>query len=157
MHQPDWSTQIYKTLLLKCNQSAYFRIGSYKVGQSGLNSFHHSIEGQMIIVSTFLTRMFSLGRGQAVVVFPFIFLANVHLKSNQTLLQHEKIHYRQAIEMLVVGFYLWYLIEFVIRYVQYKNWDTAYRAISLEKEAYTQEKTPKYLHNRGFWAFKSYL
>lgn len=90
-------------------------------------------------------------------IFPFIFLKDKVLKENQTMLHHEKIHFRQQIEMLLVFFYLWYLIEFLIRWIQFKNPTQAYANISFEKEAYANESNFNYLKNRKFAAFARYL
>ena len=49
-------------------------------------------------------------------------------------INHELIHERQAREMLFVFFYLWYLIEWLIRLTGKGN---AYHNISFEREAYT--------------------
>jgi len=111
----------------------------------------------VIIVSSFLIRVFSLGKAQAMVIFPFILLANPQLKKNTSLVRHEQIHWRQALELLVVGFYLWYVLEFVWLYLRFRNWDKAYRSISFEREAYSRQNEPNYLKRRKFWAFTGYL
>lgn len=110
-----------------------------------------------IIVSSFLTKLFSFGKAQGIVIFPFIFVANRHLAQNPTFLNHERIHLAQVLEMLVLPFYLIYLTEFLIRFIQYHNFDLAYRNISFEKEAYARESDPHYLKNRKFWAFMRYM
>lgn len=69
------------------------------------------------------------------------------------MLNHERIHLRQQIELLIIPFYLCYGIEFIIRYFQYKNWDKAYRNISFEREAYGNESDLEYLKKRKFWGF----
>ncbi len=89
--------------------------------------------------------------------FPFIFLKYQKDKDNSVLINHEKIHLRQQIEMLVIPFYLWYGIEYSARIIQYKNRKTAYRNISFEKEAYQNENNLNYLKNRNFWSFFKYI
>ena len=77
-------------------------------------------------------------------------------KGKEVLLNHETIHLKQQLELLIIPFYLWYGIEFIIRYFQYKSWDLAYRNISFEREAYANEKDFDYLKKRkfcGFWKF----
>jgi len=93
----------------------------------------------------------------ALTLFPFVFLKSKHFKMNKVLLNHEKIHLRQQLEMLVIPFYLFYVIEFLIRLIQYKNWDKAYRNISFEREAYCNESNLEYLMQRTFWSFLKYL
>ena len=90
-------------------------------------------------------------------IFPFIFLLNKKDKLNPVLLNHERIHIRQQIELLVIPFYLCYGIEFLVRLVQYKNRRTAYYNISFEREAYSKEKDLYYLKQRSFWSFLKYL
>ncbi|MFI1744206.1 hypothetical protein [Thalassobellus sediminis] len=90
-------------------------------------------------------------------VFPFVFLKSKDLKGDKTLLNHENIHLRQQLEMLVIPFYLFYVVEFLIRLLQYKNWHEAYRNISFEREAYCNEPNLDYLKQRTFWCFLKYL
>ena len=72
-------------------------------------------------------------------------------------MHHEKIHLKQQIELLVLPFYLFYFLEFLIRFIQYKNWHTAYKRISFEREAYDNESDLDYLNKRSFWSFLKYL
>ena len=78
-------------------------------------------------------------------------------KGKKILLNHEKIHLKQQVELLIIFFYLWYGIEFTVRFFQYKNWDKAYRNISFEREAYENEKDFEYLKKRKIWGFWKYL
>tara|TARA_R110002050_G_scaffold273113_1_gene417035 strand:- start:26949 stop:27287 length:339 start_codon:yes stop_codon:yes gene_type:complete len=93
----------------------------------------------------------------ALAVFPFVFLKSKDLKVDEILLNHEKIHLRQQLEMLILPFYLFYVGEFLIRLLQYKNWNKAYRNISFEREAYYNESHLDYLEQRTFWHFLKYL
>ena len=90
-------------------------------------------------------------------VFPFIFLKKSVLKSSKPLINHEKIHLRQQLELLVIPFYLWYGLEFLIKFIYYKKWHLAYRNISFEREAYTKEFDFEYLKHRKFWSFIKYV
>lgn len=85
--------------------------------------------------------------------FPFVFLKYRKDTANEVLLNHEKIHIQQQLEMLVVPFYVWYLLEFLYRLIQYRNSRVAYRNISFEREAYDNEKDLNYLKLRSFWQF----
>ncbi|WP_406682873.1 hypothetical protein N1F78_09230 [Seonamhaeicola sp. MEBiC1930] len=107
----------------------------------------------MIIVSKYLVPKGYLG----LTFFPFMFLKSSNLKVNKRLLNHERIHLRQQLELLVVPFYLWYILEFFIRLLKYKNWNEAYRNISFERESYFKENDLEYLNNRPFWAFLKYF
>ncbi|MEH6659639.1 hypothetical protein [Leeuwenhoekiella marinoflava] len=86
-------------------------------------------------------------------VWPFIFLKTETLKNNKVFLNHEKIHLRQQLELLIVPFYSWYALEFCIHLIRLKSKDKAYRAISFEREAYANENNLSYLKQRSFWAF----
>tara|TARA_R110002049_G_scaffold99113_3_gene241658 strand:+ start:611 stop:949 length:339 start_codon:yes stop_codon:yes gene_type:complete len=90
-------------------------------------------------------------------IFPFVFLKHKNLKWNKGLLNHEKIHLKQQIELLLIPFYVLYFLEFLIRLFQHKNWHKAYRNISFESEAYHNESNLHYLKQRPFWAFLKYL
>ncbi len=90
-------------------------------------------------------------------LFPFIFLKYKLDKKNITLINHEKIHLRQQIELLLLPFLFCYFLEFIIRIIQYKKLDKAYRNISFEREAYTNEQKMNYLKNRKFFSFVNYL
>ena len=67
---------------------------------------------------------------------------------------HERIHTAQMKEMLYVFFYLWYFVEWLIRLLGKGN---AYRNISFEKEAYSNEMNLNYLEVRRMYAWTKYL
>jgi hypothetical protein len=90
-------------------------------------------------------------------IFPFVFAKNQMDLENEFFINHERIHLRQQLEMLVIPFFLWYLIEFLLRIVQFRNFDVAYLNISFEKEAYTKEKNLDYLNKRRFWGFLEFI
>ncbi|MFH7000088.1 hypothetical protein ACHRVZ_19375 [Flavobacterium sp. FlaQc-57] len=90
-------------------------------------------------------------------VFPFVLMKYDFDKANQTFINHEKIHLRQQIELLILPFFIWYVFEFLVRFVQYKDKDLAYRNISFEREAYSNETDLNYLKNRSFFGFLKYL
>ena len=89
--------------------------------------------------------------------YPFVFLADKDDKLNEVFINHEKIHIRQQLELLIVPFYIWYFIEYLIRLLQFRNRKKAYYAISFEKEAYANEKDLAYLKSRSFWRFLRYV
>ena len=89
--------------------------------------------------------------------FPFVFLKYRLDKQNPFFLNHERIHLRQQLELLILPFYIWYFLEFFLRWIQYKNFDLGYRNISFEREAYKNEKDLNYLKNRSFWNFLKWI
>jgi hypothetical protein len=88
-------------------------------------------------------------------LFPFVFLKKG--KHSKVLINHERIHLRQQLELLILPFYIWYLTEFLWHYVRLKNYDRAYRAICFEREAYAQDNNLHYLVKRPIWGFWKYL
>lgn len=90
-------------------------------------------------------------------VFPFVFVKYEMDKGNRIVVNHEKIHLRQQLELLILPFFIWYLIEYCVRLIQYKNANLAYRNISFEREAYTNESNFEYLKNRPSFRFLKYL
>lgn len=69
---------------------------------------------------------------------------------------HELIHTRQMVEMLFLLFYLCYIVEWIIRLIQYRNRYEAYKNISFEREAYATMYNRSYLKHRKLFAFTRY-
>lgn len=90
-------------------------------------------------------------------LFPFVFMANKDDKLDLKFLNHEKIHIQQQLELLIIPFYVWYFLEFLLRWIQYKDKYVAYKNISFEREAYLNENDLNYLKKRTFWKFLYYL
>lgn len=90
-------------------------------------------------------------------IFPFILVKEAHYKNDKIVINHEKIHLRQQLELGILFFYLWYIIEYLVYLLKVKNRDLAYRSISFEREAYTNERNFEYLENRKFWGFLKYF
>lgn len=106
-----------------------------------------------VIVNKFLTP-----RGfRGVTFFPFVIIANGDDALNKPFMNHEKIHWRQQLELLIVPFYVWYFLEFMVRLVHFKDRKKAYRTLSFEREAYENEKDLNYLQLRSFWSFLKYI
>jgi hypothetical protein len=90
-------------------------------------------------------------------LWPFIILKNPELSKDRVLINHERIHLRQQEELFILPFYLWYLLEWFLKTVWYLNSYKAYRNLSFEREAYSQESDPTYLDRRKRFAFTHYL
>lgn len=107
----------------------------------------------MIVVSKYM-----VPKGYAAIaLFPFVFVKYNALKEDQRFINHERIHLRQQLELLIFPFFVWYGLEFLVRYIRHKNWYLAYKAISFEQEAYTHEYDLEYLRSRKFWKFLAYM
>ena len=72
-------------------------------------------------------------------------------------INHEGIHTAQILELLFVFFYLWYGIEWLIKFARYRSNHEAYRSIGFEREAYANERNPNYLNERKRFAFLKYI
>lgn len=90
-------------------------------------------------------------------LWPFIFLKNNDLKEDTVLINHERIHLRQQQELLIVFFYIFYLMEWVVRTMLYFDTYKAYQNLSFEKEAYSNEKNLDYLNQRRPFSFIKYF
>lgn len=69
-------------------------------------------------------------------------------------LNHEAIHTAQMKEMLYLLFYVWYVVEWIVRLFMKGN---AYRNISFERETYAHEREPEYLSSRKPYSWTNYL
>ncbi len=122
----------------------------------------------------FRTRYLPL-KPYAAMAFGYVLLLKRGVRLTPSLLRHETIHWHQCRELLVVPFYVWYLLEWAIRFLQVglqrcarqkAHKDSrlrqslarqAYFNIAFEREAYAHQNDPTYLCRRPFWAFCSYL
>jgi len=90
-------------------------------------------------------------------IYPFIFLKNKDLKTERVLMNHERIHLKQQLELLIIPFFIFYALEFCFGLLKYQNKKKAYKNISFEREAYRNEANMDYLESRPIWSFLSYL
>ncbi len=94
-------------------------------------------------------------RGMA--LFPFILVRDPNDRTDKELLHHERIHLRQQLELLVLPFYIWYLMEYIwYRFKGLRHY-SAYMRISFEREAYANEHDLLYLKRRRWGGFLKYL
>ena len=90
-------------------------------------------------------------------IFPFVIVSAKVDLSDDVLMNHERIHLKQQLELAIVPFFVWYLLEYLLRLIQFQNKRKAYRNISFEREAYTNEGNLEYYKTRRFWSFLKYL
>ncbi|OHX66478.1 hypothetical protein [Flammeovirga pacifica] len=98
----------------------------------------------------------------AMAVYPFVFVRSEyktyqHSEEWNRMIRHEKIHFAQQKELLLITFYFIYFIHFVFLFVIHKNVDKAYRSICFEREAYQNEKNRSYLSTRKRFSWLKYL
>ena len=93
----------------------------------------------MIILKGILPKWSNIN---GIALFPFILTKK---NPSKTLLNHERIHIRQQVELLVIPFYIIYIVEWFFK---------GYYGISFEREAYENDKHLNYLSKRkifGQW------
>lgn len=78
-------------------------------------------------------------------------------KISAHVINHEEIHSKQQKEMLILPFFIWYGLEFLFRLLQYRNWMTAYKNVSFEREAYANQMSRIYVGNRKHFEWIHYL
>ena len=124
--------------------------GGYLATYAG--ALHHLSDPQemLIVRNNFLP----MNGYKALTVWPFIFVSS---ELSDVDMNHEKIHGRQQAEMLIVIFLLLYVIEWLVRLIQYRDGHKAYKNISLEREAYGNEDKSDYLAHRRLFAWTKYL
>lgn len=93
----------------------------------------------------------------AMAIFPFILLKDRKQKNDPHLVNHERIHLRQQLELLIFPFYLLYLLNYIILLIKYKNHHQAYLNIVFEKEAYASQHNLNYLKRRKLFSWLRYL
>jgi len=86
---------------------------------------------------------------QGAALYPFIFLRlNADEKENQNVINHEKIHIKQQKELFIIGFYILYVI-FWLLYGYYSN--------PFEVEAYRHGNFSRYLKARNHFNWTNYM
>lgn len=103
----------------------------------------------MLVVSDRAIWFFELilGKGiRGLAFFPFIFIPSTTVVDD-VLINHEKIHLRQQLELGIIPFYIWYLIAL---------YRVGYTNIKFEREAFNNENNLDYLKNRKQYSFIKY-
>ena len=94
-----------------------------------------------------------------VTLFPFVC---IHKNLRDTIdgkkkITHETIHFYQALETLVVGFYFLYIYQFLLNLFFYASgWYDAYVMVSFEMEAFDNEEDFDYPSKRKWFAWRKY-
>ena len=105
----------------------------------------------MIIVSDRILRFFNFFlrgvKASGITFYPFIIFAS-NIEIDEELLNHERIHLRQQLELLIIPFYIWYFIEYYTK---------GYYNVSFEREAYDNDRNLNYLKERKMYSFLKYF
>ena len=118
-------------------------------------------KGYILVISESIVK--SVGKLQGIpyakgmAFFPFILLREYKYASQQ-IINHELIHFRQELEMLIIGFYIFRTVEkLYIRIIKKKRGLDAYLLLSTEQEAYLFSNSLDYLRKRKAYSFFKYL
>jgi len=91
-----------------------------------------------------------------IMLFPFILIQKNLIGAGELkkIINHETIHFKQALEILVLPFYIIYGINWLINLFKYNRYD-AYKNIIFEKEAHSNEDNLDYLETRKKYCWLS--
>jgi len=90
-------------------------------------------------------------------LFPFILVKEKASKFDEAVIRHEIIHLRQQLELLVLPFYVFYLINYLYNRTIFNNHHQAYMNIVFEREAYANDAFPDYLSSRNLFSWIRYF
>lgn len=93
----------------------------------------------------------------AMALYPFILVKRQDDKTNAVLINHEKIHLKQQLELLIAPFYFFYLFNYLINVFKYASHHQSYLNIVFEKEAYANEHDLAYLSKRRCFAWLKWM
>jgi len=109
----------------------------------------------MIIRNSIVPKLFSVFiSAYAITLYPYIFIRD---EGNEITINHERIHLKQQKELLVIGFYILYVLFWLVNLVRYRSFFLAYSAIPFEREAYQNEEDWVYTLNRKKYAWIKYI
>lgn len=120
---------------------------------------------------TIKNKLFPLGRFKAMAIWPFVFVRSDKNYTNIDV-QHEDIHGRQQLELLIVVFWALYIVFAIIAFFrcllnkslkqkpatekQRTIWQRIDRVIIFEREAYACQNINNYLRKRRWMAWIKY-
>ncbi len=87
-------------------------------------------------------------------IFPFVLVKSK--SPSEVLLNHERIHLAQQIELFILPFYCWYFLAYCWNRFKGQKHHQAYRNVIFEKEAYENDENLQYLTSRKNWEFIKY-
>lgn len=109
----------------------------------------------MIIKSKWFCSLFKI---RGIALYPFIIVKEM----DDVLINHERIHIRQQLELYIIPFYFLYFKYYYINrrkykgYYELKHW-WSYRNIPFEKEAFTNQNNLDYLKTRQRKSYRKYI
>lgn len=100
------------------------------------------------IICPLITRKYA-----ATTIFPFIFFKNKEKLNDRFIVNHEMIHVRQQLELLVIPMWILYGLNYLLNRLKGMGHDIAYLDIIFEREAYGHDHDMKYLTKRKWYAW----
>lgn len=118
-------------------------------------------QGYVAIYSEGLINLISRFKGlegvKASAFFPIIVFRNESFEVSRIVI-HERIHFKQQIELLFIGAIIWRFTEWLyLKVFQSKNSLDSYKLTSFEQEAYLNQENSNYLEKRKSFAFVKYI
>lgn len=108
----------------------------------------------MVITAPWLVSLLSIVvEAHAMAFWPFILTRTPLGPSGEN---HERIHLAQQVELLVIGFYVLYVIDYLRNRLDGQSPEEAYFGIRFEKEAFGRQEDLGYLANRPPFAWRHY-
>ncbi|MCS6917463.1 MAG: hypothetical protein RMK52_05210 [Chitinophagales bacterium] len=90
-------------------------------------------------------------RGMA--FFPFVIYRHSAYARDAEIANHEHIHLRQQLELLIVPFYFFYVLNYLVNRIRYDTHQQAYEQIVFEREAFANDHDLDYLRRRPMYSF----
>lgn len=87
--------------------------------------------------------------------FIFIWISD-HAENRDEVINHEKIHFYQQLELLFIFHWILYILFYLLYRAKGYGHDSAYRRIPFEKEAYAHEHSKTYLPKRKLFYWLKY-
>lgn len=117
----------------------------------------HSFTGALISETMIIVKnkIIPFGSYTTINLFGILFTKSDYL--SPITINHERIHTKQMLELLIIGYYLWYIIEYIIVRFCHKKQNDAYHDISFEEEAHNNDNNLHYLDNRKHFAWWKYV
>lgn len=89
---------------------------------------------------------------RAITLAPFgIYFRDKRTLNSKKTVNHEKIHWQQQLELLIIFFHILYFVEFLVKSIFYPG--KAYKNLAAEREAYDNDDNLEYLENRKRYAW----
>lgn len=117
----------------------------------------HSFTGVLISETMIIVKnkIIPFGSYTTINLFGILFTKSDYL--SPITINHERIHTKQMLELFIVGYYLWYIIEYIIVRFCHKKQNDAYHDISFEEETHNNDNNLHYLDNRKHFAWWKYV